>query len=741
MSLVTVPRQLVSIFASRRLVALLLLAALISLRLSDPAPLEELRLRSFDLFQTIQPRNDRFRPVTIVDIDEASLSTYGQWPWPRTLIAELLNRLDALQVKGVAFDVVFSEPDRSSPNEAMKYFNDLDEATRARLLELPTNDQVFAQAIRAGRVVLGQAGMRATDTPKPERLPETGTATIGPDPTPYLISFPRLLRNLPELERAAAGRGLFTIATERDGMVRRVPLVMMAEGKIVPALTVELLRTATGASTVLVRSDESGVRTVAVPGLELPTDQNARVWVHFAPHDMAKYVSAKDVLTGRAPPDKFADKLVLIGTSAIGLLDLKTTPVHSAMPGVEIHAQLLEAALTDSLLMAPGYAMVIELLAAGCAGVLLALLAPAVGALALLAIAAVIIGSFLATSWTLYSSYRILIDPTFPVLAALSIYVSLVLIGYFREQMDRRRIRSAFSQYLSPNLVEQLASSPHKLVLGGEERNMTVLFSDIRGFTGIAENFRNDPAGLTTLINRLLTPLTNAIISCNGTIDKYMGDAVMAFWNAPLDDPQHELDACSAALVMQDCVRTLNSERERESRENGGAFLPIKMGIGINTGRCVVGNMGSELRFQYTVMGDSVNLASRLEGQTAGHGVSVLIGSKTAQAVAEQFALVQADLMRVKGRKEPEVIYTIVGDKHMSQTDEFQSFRKHWDELISRYRQRDWMGATTLLGGCRAMSAKYGLTELAALYAERCEQFTRTPPPLDWAGVFDAETK
>ena len=633
--------------SSRRSIGLSLLVVLLAIRVWDPRPLEELRLRSFDFFQTTSPRDSAVRPVVIVDIDESSLSAFGQWPWPRTILADLLTRLYEWQAAAIAFDVIFPEPDRSSLNEAVKHFRDLDDDTRGRLLHLPSNDDVFAQAIGRGNVVLGQAGINAFHPRSLEKPPETAFATVGPDPSPYLIAFPYILRNLPKLEQAAVGHGLISIRTERDGMVRRVPIVMQAEDKIVPALTLDLLRVATGSSTIMIRTDESGIQSVAVPGLELPTDRNGRIWVYFGPHDKARFVSAKDVVEGNVAPEIFAGKLVLVGTSAIGLLDVKTTPVLSAMPGVEVHAQLLEAALTNSLLVAPSYAIVVEMIGALIGGGVLALLAPAASVLMLFASAALAAAAFVAASWILFSRYQMLFDATFPLIATLSVYMSMVLMGYFREQLDRRRIRSAFAQYLSPTLVEQLANSPQRLVLGGEERVITVLFSDVRGFTTIAETYKDNPHGLTTLMNRFLTPLTNAIMARNGTIDKYMGDAVMAFWNAPLDDPAHESDACHAALDMLERVDALNQEREREASTTGTRFVPIKIGIGINTGRCTVGNMGSDLRFQYTVMGDSVNLASRLEGQTKAYGLPLLIGSRTAAAVAEQFALLEIDSIRV----------------------------------------------------------------------------------------------
>ena len=723
--------QLARPLASRRSVGLLLLAALLGVRIWDPHLVEELRLRSFDFYQKVSPRISALRPVVIVDIDEASIAAYGQWPWPRTILADLLTRLNEWGTVAVAFDVIFPEPDRSSPSEAVKHFRNVDEATRERLNRLPSNDDVFAEAVGRGKVVLGQAGTNALDAHRLENLPETSIATVGPDPRPYLIGFPGILRNLPNLERAAAGRGLFSIRQEGDGMVRRVPMVMQAEDKIFPALTLELLRVVTGSGAILIRSDEAGIRAVAVPGLEFPTDQNGRIWVHFSGHDKARYVSAKDIIEGHADPDRLAGKLALLGTSAIGLLDVKTTPVHSAMPGVEVHAQVLESALTNALLSAPNFAIVVEMLGAVIAAGAIALLAPGATALTLFVSASVAILVIGAGSWIFFNWYQMLIDATFPLIATLAVYVSLVLIGYFREQLDRRRIRYAFAQYLSPNLVEQLANSPQKLVLGGEKRNMTILFSDIRGFTTISETYKDDPQGLTTLMNRFLTPLTNVIVARNGTIDKYIGDAVMAFWNAPLDDPNQEINACDAALEMLERVDELNGIREQEAATTGLPYVPIKMGIGINTGPCAVGNMGSDLRFQYTVMGDSVNLASRLETTTKVYGLSIIIGSRTAAAVAKQFALLEMDSIRVKGKTELEVIYTILGRAEVAETPEYRSLHGHWAHFLDCYRNEDWAGASKAMEPCRRDCERFGLAGLIDVYQDRVRRFGQSAPVAD----------
>jgi adenylate cyclase len=663
------------------------------------------------------------------------------------LIAKLINQLTALQSAAIAFDVIFAEPDRMSPAVAANTFGDLDEATRAKLQSLPSNDDVLAAAIRKSRVVLGQAGIPARiDQGDVSSLPRTTMASRPPDPRPFLVTFPYLLHNLPVLEKAAAGRGLLSVDPERDGIVRRVPIVILAGGEIVPSLSLETLRVALGAPAIRVVTDPAanagleGVQTIP-PRLTIPTDSRGRVWVHFSPHERDIYVSAKDVLEGTVAPDRIAGKLILVGTSAVGLFDNKTTPVDRSMPGVEIHAQLIEAALTNSILTYPGYAIGAELIVAFLVGIAIVVTAPMIGALPLLILGAGVGAGLAAISWTVFQQQNILIDVTFPLMSSFGVYAALVFVNYLREQVDRQRIRSAFGQYLSPTLVEQLAQNPDKLVLGGEERTMTIMFSDVRGFTTISESFKDDPQGLTYLMNRLLTPMSNAIQARNGTIDKYMGDAIMAFWNAPLDDPNHEANACDAALDMLERLEALNAERKQEAEANGKPFVPIKIGIGINTGRVTVGNMGSDMRFQYTVLGDSVNLASRIEGQTKSYGVPILIGARTAEAVKDKFATVEIDFITVKGKSEPEVVYTVLGRKELAASSEFEGVRASMHQLLARYRAQDWRGAIKAAQACRVGNGLFHLDGVADLYEERIAAFEQNPPPADWNGVFALQTK
>ncbi len=735
-------RRLFHRFGIGRAICLVLLFDLVVLRVWDPALLEGLRLRSFDLYQAVKPRESPFRPVVIVDIDEESLKTIGQWPWPRTILADLVSQLTRLGSVAIALDMVFAEPDRASPDIAAETFRGLDDETREKLRKLPSSDQLLAQAIAASRVIAGQSGFRlvSQDANTTSKV-QTGFATLGGDPKPYLVTFPALLRNVVPIEEAAAGRGLFSIKPERDGVVRRVPVVMSAEGLMVPSLTLDMLRVVTGAGAILVKTEAVGIRSVAIPGLEIPTDPNGQLWVHYGPHDPARFVSAKDVLEGRVPPDRFAGKLVLIGTSAVGLLDLKTTPVDPAMPGVEVHAQVLENMLTGAMLSSPSYMTLAELGVATGLSLAIIGLAPLVGAGALLVLGAVVAAAIVSISWYAYYNLHTLFDVTFPLLASFTIYVMLVFTNYLRSQAERKRIRSAFTQYLSPALVEELAQSPEKLVLGGEERVMTVLFSDIRGFTTISELYKNDPQGLTSLMNRFLTPLTNVIIARKGTIDKYIGDAIMAFWNAPLPDPDQEANACSAMLDMLEQVDELNRVRREEAQASGQPFLPLQIGIGVNTGSCVVGNMGSDLHFNYSVLGDTVNLASRLEGQTKSYGVPIIIGARTAKAVQGRFAILEMDFLQVKGKTEPELIYTILGREDVAHTPRFQKLRDDNAMMLTAYRNRNWTGALEAILQCREAGREFGLEEFYNGYVARIRALLENPPDADWNGVYAAESK
>lgn len=642
----------------------------------------------------------------------------------------------------IGFDVVFSEADRLNPDLIANQMRYLDDATRMKLRELPSNDQILSEAIQRSRVVLGETGQPEVGAELDQTLPFTGVATVGEENAEkFLFEFPGLLRNVPVIEKVASGRGLFSIRAERDGLIRRVPMIMRAQGNIMPSLSLEILRVVTGTPTLLVRTDKTGIRAIRLKGVEIPTDKNGQLWVHYARRDPSIYVSAADVLDNTVPPGKIAGKLVLIGTSAAGLNDLKTTPVSPNMPGVEIHAQVLESVLSGAVISQPNYALGVELFAALIIGMLVIIFTPNLGPVRLVLAGATFAAILIGTSWFFYWRYRYLIDFTYPLLSTTAIYLTFIFASFVREQRQRKEIRGIFAQYMSPVLVEQMAQSPEKVVLGGEERELTIMFSDVRGFTTISESYKHDPQGLIVLMNRFLTPLTDVIIEEKGYVDKYMGDAIMAFWNAPLDDAEHQVNACEAALQMLEKIELVNKEREQEAADGGRVYIPLNVGIGLNTGIGVVGNMGSDLKKNYSVLGDSVNLASRLEGQTKEYGFPIIVGSRTALAAKDKFAILELDFIMVKGKTEPEVIYAIAGREDMMQSAAFQRLRNITIEMLGCYRNRDWQGALDAIERGRRSEDADTLDKLFKLYEARINDFKIDPPPEEWTGAFALLTK
>ncbi|HRJ68043.1 MAG TPA: adenylate/guanylate cyclase domain-containing protein [Beijerinckiaceae bacterium] len=724
------------------MLAFLVVAGLVWLRIYDPVITEVARHRVFDNYQKLKPRAYKPAPVAIIDIDEKSLTRVGQWPWARTRVAELVERLKAQGVAAIAFDIVFAEPDRMSPESYAKTVAGLSDAARAELAGLPDNDSVLARAFQGARVVVGQSGTHLAGEQRDlGAVPETPVATIGGDPRPWLAQYPAWLTNVPALEQAATGRGLFSILPDPDGVVRRVPLTAIVGGRLQPALSIETLRVATGQDAFAVKRDDVGVKSVVVAGVEIPTDRTGHLWLHFTPHAPQRFVSAADVLEGKVPPGRLAGHLALIGTSAVGLFDLRPTPVDPVMPGVEIHAQALESILGKHQLTRPHYAIGAEIVAAVTSSALVISLLPLLGALPTLllgAVGAAIIGG---GSWWLFANHGLLLDPLFPLFTSGAAFLVLAFVNYRREEMQRQQIRSAFSHYLAPGMVEALAKDPSKLSLGGERRPLTVLFSDVRGFTSLSESYKHDPQGLIALMNTLLTPLTNAIVAEQGTIDKYMGDAVMAFWNAPLDVPDHPAHAARAALAMQNAMTEVNARAQASATRDGRALPDLSIGIGINTGDCVVGNMGSSRRFDYSALGDTVNLASRLEGQTKGYGVSIILGDATASALTGRFAVIELDLIRVKGKTMPERICALIGGPDLLERPDYLVAATGCNRALSAYRRQDWAEAEACIAEFRARAASFGLDGYLTMLAERIALFRTLPPPKDWDGVYEALTK
>jgi len=517
---------------------------------------------------------------------------------------------------------------------------------------------------------------------------------------------------------------------------------------VFPALSIEALRVSQGASSYVIKSSganqeeafgtRSGIVAIKTGDLEVRTDARGRMILYDSGHREERYVSAAAVLKGTAPAARLDGHVVFIGTSAIGLKDMRSTPVDDAVPGVEVHAQLAEQMLTQDFLARPDFADGAEFLYLGLIGILLVVLLPRLSAGRTAIVAAIFIGVGFAVPWFAFSEYHLLFDPVYPPLTLAAIYVSGTALAFMRTERERAAIRGAFGLYLSPQVVEQVARRPELLQLGGEQREITVMFSDVRGFTRISEQF--DPPGLTRFMNRFLTPMTDLVMSHQGTIDKYMGDAIMAFWNAPLAVQGHAARACDTALAMQEQLQVLNEEMGGEAAAAGREHIPLAIGIGLNTGTASVGNFGSAQRLTYSCLGNDVNLASRLEGQCKTYRVGIVIGDRTRQEAAG-YATVELDLIMLKGKTEPERAHALVGGVAMAETAAYQELVRRQTEFLAQYRSAAFVEALELIAGCQEAADALGWNQgYYEIMRARVDGLIDDSPP-DWTGVYVAKEK
>mgnify|MGYP001379697601 FL=1 len=689
---------------------------------------------SFDTFQRILPREVYSEdPVVIIDIDDRSLAEIGQWPWSRNQLAKLTNQAYAAAALG--FDIVFAEPDRTNPQNLIANYS-FDEAINKELASLPSNDELFADAIsNHGTVVLGQA-LNNKDNTKPSKN-KFGLVTQGDDPKQFIANYLGAQNNIKILYDSASGVGSMSIGNN-DVIVRQLPTFERIDEQLVPSLALEMTRVAVGASTFQIKSSnasseeaygaQTGINNIKLGPLTIPTTPEGNAWIYFAPTKDILSVSAIDVISGTIPPEFFEGKVALVGTSAAGLLDLRSTPTEKNVPGVTIIAQFMQQIFANEFLQRPDWLFGAEFIAGLLLAVLITLGIQALGPIGGLSIFLVGSGGIMGSSYYFFKSKLFLVDPISPLIISLSVYVAVTFFNFLFTELERSRVRGAFAQYLSPEMVNRLAESSESLVLGGERKEMTFLFSDIRGFTKISEQYKDDPEGLTQLINELLTVLSNAILDHGGTIDKYMGDCIMAFWNAPTDQADHRQLAIKAAHSMNEALDEFNAQTE------GNLDFKLEIGIGINSGNCIVGNMGSDKRFDYTVLGDAVNLASRLESQSSNYGLHMIVGENTHMDDSE-FTIIEIDKIAVKGKSSAETIYTCFKPE-VKFTEEF--LKKH-EAFLVKYRSQNWDGANLLIDELIPSS-----NELELYYKHmraRIEEYIASPPASDWEGVYVAKNK
>jgi adenylate cyclase len=658
--------------------ASLVLAAALLVRGYDPAVLGDLRALVFDQYQRVAPREYKPLPVKIVDIDDESLKRLGQWPWPRSLMAQLLAKLREQGAASVALDVVYAEPDRTSPGLVFQGWGlQADDPLAGEMAaKVSDPDQILAEEIARGRVVVG-AAMTESSTNYP-LVRKAGLSKIGGkgvDPASFLVDYRGAIASLPILQEAAAGVGNINTVYDRDGIVRRVPLLVDGGGTIYPSLAAEALRVALGQKNYVIKS--SGAQGTAWVGwregivgfaigsasnLPIKTDPKAQVWLRDTGHMPDRYVPAWKVLAGEAD---LKDNIVFIGTSAPGLMDLRSTPNDTSVAGVEIHAQIVEQILTHDFLERPLWSTEIELGTLFVLGAAFVFLLPRLGAIGCAILGAAGAVAVTGFGWWAFLYHGWLLDPAYPSAGALAVFTTGVLLSFRRSDLERKQVRDMFSHYIAPAMVKRLVANPALLRLGGEVRDLTIMFCDIRDFTTISE--RMEAAALTALLNDFLTPMTDAVLAHDGTIDKYIGDSIMAFWNAPLDEPDHARLACRATLEMRRQLSLLNARLAEQAAKAGQEPRPIMIGIGLNSGPALVGNLGSRSVRNYSVIGDNVNLASRVEGVSKSFGVDILIGEQTRAAAPDLAAIPIGDIF-VKGKTVPARLFALIGGPEVMQS-------------------------------------------------------------------------
>ncbi|MEO8137929.1 MAG: adenylate/guanylate cyclase domain-containing protein [Betaproteobacteria bacterium] len=722
-------------------VAILAVAWLV--RLADPFFVQALRLIAFDSYQLLGPAEyDSRLPVRVVDIDDESIRKIGQWPWSRTTIADLLQKLTDQGAAVVTFDMFFSEADRTSPEQALKLMAPEDAAVFQHLIDgKPTHDEILAKTIAATPTVLATALTPEASPPPPVK---GGIAIAGDDPRPYLKAFGGAVANLPAFDDAAKGIGSINWVPDRDQVLRRVPLFFRVGDQIVPTLPMEALRVAFGGGTYVLKGSNSnmeqafgsnrGLNNVRVGAIEIPTDNDGAIWLKFRHATSANRVPAWKVLAGTDDPSEVAGMISLVGTSAPGLLDLRATPLDANLPGFDVHAQILEHIIRGGSLVRPDFARGLELAIMVLLGLGLAAVMPRLAALYSASLGVAVIALMLYGGWIAYSQFGLLLDPSFPALVLFVLVTTATIYVYRRAEQQRGEVRRAFGYYVAPAVVNEIIAHPDKLELGGVVRPLTLLFCDVRNFTSISE--RMTAHELTTFINNLLTPLSEVILENRGTIDKYMGDAIMAFWNAPLDDPEHAEHALRSALAMIKRMEGLNEVWRKEAEAAGRVHA--RVAIGINSGDCCVGNLGSVQRFDYSAIGDDVNVASRFEGLSKVYGVPIVLGEPTVERIPG-LRTVELDIMRVKGRAKPTRIYTAADALGLDEAVHATLAEKH-ATMLDAYRGRNWEGAEGGIAECEGLGIK-GLAALYAVYRHRIAEWRAAPPPADWDGTFTATSK
>ena len=670
------------------------LLLVIAAEISGPSFIESIKLRYFDTLITSKPLSEN--NIYIVNIDEAALDRYGQWPFDRKVYAEFINNLYQHNAGLVVFDVLMPEKDRQG------------------------GDADLATSLQTHRVVLANAPSN-----KDKNNPRNpGSVVINSDYVNQIVNYPGIIANVPTLETTAIGVGTTNTLPEIDGVMRRMPLIIASNNKLYPNIALETLRVLSGDKAFQVKLNPNGVEKLRIPKFgSITTDALGRIWIDWS--QIGKAISVTDI------PNDLNGAIVVVGTSAAGIANPVATAKGAVYPQ-ELIATVIATLVNNNNIARPDYADGVEILGLAIACLVIICLTRWLfaGFIALLAMA---FGSILVSRYV-YLEYNLLFDATIFCAGITLVGLHAYVVKFISEYFQKQRIKKQFEHYLAPAMVKKLQQNPNLLKLGGDTRKLTILFCDIRGFTPISEQFKTNPQGLTRLINRFLTPMTDIIMRNEGTIDKYMGDCIMAFWNAPLDVDQQQTLAVKTAIEMLEHLKGLNTELLNEQQ------LPINIGIGLNTGDVVVGNMGSDQRFDYSCLGDAVNLAARLEGQSKEYGVKIIVGNETAEALGEEFIKVELDTIAVKGKMDGVKIFTVFTSKALPNRSHAHAAYQTHQKFLEAYKSQQWDRAL-LIAKSLSTAWNYHLKDYYHMMIQRCNDLKLNPPGTDWDGVYRAKTK
>ena len=659
--------------------------------------------------------------ILIVDIDERSLKELGQWPWQRYKMAKILENLTKAEVGIIGLDIVFAEPDNSSPLKVLKELG-------IKTKNPPDFDKILALAIGSSPTIAGYVFgfdkvFTSGTTPQipaifiEKNLPQNGN---------FLLEASSITLNIPIIQDSAYSSGFFNTFPDNDGIVRSVPLLIKYNDEVFPSLSLEMIRAALGVSKVFINYSQTGIESINIGDLTIPTDRHGRLFVNYKGKSKSfSYLSAVDIYNNNFDKDLVKGKIILVGTSALGLLDLRATPFESTFAGVEVHANAIDNIINKDFIYRPDWAEAVDIFVIIVSGAILAIIFTFAPALFLALFSFLVFGIFFLFIYYMLFYEGIILNTIFPLVTMVTLFATSMIINYFFETKQKELIKDKFSKKVSPAVVEDLLKHASSNTLEIREKEITIFFSDIRGFTSISEKI-GSPKKLIELLNRYMTPMVEVIIKYHGTIDKFIGDAIMAYWNAPNDLKNHQDNAIMCAIDQIKRLKKLNVQLQNEK-------LPIiNIGIGIHTGIATVGEMGSEGRSDYTVIGDNVNLASRLEGLNKYYGSHIIISEHTYKDLKNEYAIRELDTVRVKGKEHPVKIYEVLGSVDSRIDKEI----KLYNAALGLYKNSDFVEAKKLF----VKLYESDNLKLYDIYIKRCAELIKNPPK-KFEGIYEFTTK